>query len=50
VLIERGHIEKACTLLRSAMETAPACFIEALRNDLRQSPHAPLRALDEHPR
>jgi len=50
VLIERGHIEKAGTLLRSAMETATACFIEALHNDLRQSPHAPLRALAEHPR
>jgi hypothetical protein len=32
------------------MEIASAYFIEALRNDLRQSPHAPLRALAEHPR
>ncbi len=48
VLTERGHIGQACALLRSAMEAAPAYFVEALRNDLRQSPHLPLRALAGH--
>lgn len=47
VLTGRGHIEQACALLRSAMDAAPAYFVEALRNDLRQSPHRQLRTLAE---
>ncbi|RAO77946.1 tetratricopeptide repeat protein [Dyella jiangningensis] len=48
VLTERGQIEQACALLRSAMDAAPAYFVEALRNDLRQSRHPQLRELAEH--
>lgn len=45
VLAEQGHIAEACALLRSAMHVAPAYFVEALRSDLRQSPHPELRAV-----
>jgi len=45
VLVEQGRIDEACVLLRTAIDAAPAYFVEALRNDLRQSRHAELRAL-----
>lgn len=45
VLTERGRIEEACALLRSAIDAAPAYFVEALRNDLRESCHPELREL-----
>ena len=45
VLTEQGRIEEACDLLRHVLATAPAYFVEALREELRHSQHAELRTL-----
>lgn len=45
VLTEQGHIDEACELLRRVLATAPASFVESLREELRQSRHAQLRML-----
>lgn len=44
-LAEEGRLEQACTLLRSALVTAPAYFAAALLEQLKHSRHPELRAL-----
>lgn len=45
VLTEQGRIDEACDLLRRVLAAAPLYFVQALRDDLRQSRHEKLRAL-----
>lgn len=45
VLAEQGRIDEACDLLQRVLATAPAYFVEALREELSQSRHAELRKL-----